>query len=225
MSDQNKDPKMNMPRAYVEGSVFFFDLKLKVSPVCLIPRQESELLVERALQRFPLQGNILDLCSGSGALGLAIKKLRPSLDVTLADISKEAILLSKENARENGLEVEFIQGDFLEPLKGRVFDGIICNPPYVTEDEYKYLDPSVKDFEPKLALVGGEDGLKFYKKLAKEVFFHLKIGGFLCLEIGKDQGKSVEELFSDSDFKGKKVEKDYSSHDRFFFLEKRERGI
>jgi release factor glutamine methyltransferase len=212
---------MNKPKAYQEGEVEFFDLRIKVTPDCLIPRLESELLVERALLRFPEKGEILDLCTGSGALGLSIKSCRKGLDVTLSDISTQALAIAKENASINHLEVHFVHGDFLLPFMGRSFDGIICNPPYVTEGEYKDLDPSVKDFEPKIALVGGKDGLDFYRKLASSVSSILKPSGVLCLEIGKDQGESVYRLF-DSDIWVKRViEKDYAGHDRFFFLEKR----
>ncbi len=209
-----------MPKAYQDGSVEFFDLKIKVTSDCLIPRLESELLVERALQRFPKQGRILDLCTGSGALGLAIKNARGNLQVTLSDMSEKALLIAKENASINCLEVEFVHGDFLTPFTGRTFDGIICNPPYVTIEEYKHLDRSVKDFEPKIALVGGKDGLKFYREFAKNGHFILNPSAVVCFEIGKDQGESIPLLFSSSVWVNKSVEKDYAGHDRFFFLEK-----
>jgi release factor glutamine methyltransferase len=219
MSKDIKNLEIEMPRAYVEGSVLFHDLNIKVSKDCLIPRMETEILVERALKRLPLSGDVLDLCTGSGAIGLSIKKLRPGLKVTLADISTKALLLAKQNAIENAIDVEIVEGDFLEPFKGRLFDAIICNPPYVSQSEYNDLDPLVKNFEPHLALVGGKDGLKFYKKLAKEALSVLKDGGVLCLEIGKDQANDLLDIFSDKDWKNIIVEKDYSSHDRFFFLE------
>ncbi len=212
--------KGDIPRAYQDGWVEFFDLRIKVSQDCLIPRLESELLVERALERFPKQGKILDLCTGSGALGLALKSERKALKVTLSDISKKALAIARENASMNQLDVEIVEGDFLTPFIGEKFDGIICNPPYITEEEYKHLDPSVKDFEPKLALTGGEDGLFFYKKLSQSVDAILNPSGILCLEIGKDQGKSVPLLFDATIWVKKVVEKDYSGHDRFFFLEK-----
>ncbi len=217
-------PEDQKPRAYINGEVEFYDLHLKVSQACLIPRLESELLVERALKRFPHQGVILDLCTGSGALGLAIKGQRPSLKVVLADISKEALALASENAKINSLSVDIFCGDFFKAVSGMKFDGIICNPPYITKDEYELLQKSVKDYEPKIALTDDGDGLTFYRRLALEACSFLHEGAYLCLEIGKDQGSAVFALFSDEIWMNKKIEKDYSSHDRFFFLEKRVRG-
>ena len=211
------------PHAYITGEVEFFDLRLKVNESCLIPRLESELLVEKVLERLPESGRVLDLCCGSGALGLSIKSKRPDLEVILSDKSGAALDIAKENAQMNGLDVELVLGDFLEPFEGQLFDVIVCNPPYITEDEYSLLEKSVKGFEPKMALVGGDDGLKFYKLLAEGALQVLVDDGFLCLEIGKDQGKVLEGLFSDVSWAYKLLEKDYSSHDRFFFLEKRGR--
>jgi len=206
------------PLAYVEGQIEFFDLTLKVDERCLIPRLETELLVERVLKRLPKAGRVLDLCCGSGAIGLAIKSQRPEVEVVLVDISEDALVLAKENAKSNNLNVEFVLSDFLEKVDGK-FDGIICNPPYVTEKEYEDLEESVKGYEPKLALVGGEDGLVFYRKLSEGYKTFLKDEGWIALEIGKDQGRAVKKLFN-----GGSVEKDYSSHDRFFFLQKGEEG-
>lgn len=217
-------PEDQKPRAYIDGEVEFYDLHLKVSNACLIPRLESELLVERALKRFPDKGIILDLCTGSGALGLAIKKQRPSLQVVLADVSQEALSLAFENAKINSLLVTIYCGDFFEAVSGMKFDGIICNPPYVTLDEYECLQKSVKHYEPKIALTDGADGLTFYKRLAQEASSFLCKGGYLCLEIGKDQGAEVFALFSDEIWVDKKIEKDYSSHDRFFFLKRGDGG-
>ncbi|MCH9620638.1 MAG: Release factor glutamine methyltransferase [Chlamydiia bacterium] len=204
----------NRPKAYIDGSVEFYDLTLKVDERCLIPRLESELLVERVLKRLPKNGKVLDLCCGSGALGLAIKSQRLDLEVVLVDISKGALEVARQNAKNNDLLVEFVLGDFLEAIKGQVFDVIICNPPYVTQVEYEELEDSVKGFEPKLALVGGVDGLCFYKKLSAGLKDCLSENGLVALEIGKDQGEAIKKLFG-----GGLVEKDYSGHDRFFFKE------
>lgn len=220
-----KERKKGIPHQYIVGKVVFHDLCLKVNSNCLIPRLESELLVEKALERFPLEGKVLDLCTGSGALGLAIKKLRPKLDVTLVDISEEAIALAKENAKTNKLDVEIIRSDFLYGLGNRKFDAIICNPPYISQQEYDHLELSVKHYEPKIALLGGEDGLKFYKLLAKQAHNFLLRQSVMCLEIGKDQANAVSSLFSEKIWSKKEVEKDYSSHDRFFFLEKRNQEL
>lgn len=204
--------------------MFFFDLEIEVTSDCLIPRLETELLVERALLRLPQQGRVLDLCTGTGVIGLAIKSKVPLLQVVLSDISTKALDVAKKNALKNHLEVEFVCGDFLHPFKQGEFDAIICNPPYITKDEFDQLDDSVKDQEPKIALTDGGDGLTFYKLLAEHAFFYLKASGILCLEIGKDQAKEVSELFSNGFWEKIVVEKDYASHDRFIFLSKKEIG-
>ena len=205
-----------VPHVYLAGKVEFFGVELTVNSSCLIPRLETELLVERALGRFA--GNsVLDLCTGSGAIGLAIKKHCPDCSVTLSDLSKEALETCKNNALQNGLEVEVVKGDFLASVAGRKFDMIVCNPPYISQKEYEALDPLVKDFEPRIALTDEGNGLVFYQKLARGAKDHLAEGSLLCLEIGKDQGEEVQALF-DTNSWIVEVEKDYAGHDRFVFL-------
>jgi release factor glutamine methyltransferase len=211
----------NKPRAYIDGEVEFYKCRIFLNQNVLIPRQESEILVFYALERLKncKGGTLLDLCTGSGCLGLAIKKARPDIHVILSDISPLALECAKKNALLNQLDVEILQGDMLEPLGNRVVDYLICNPPYVTDEEYEYLESSVKDFEPKLALVGGPEGLDFYSHLSKTVKPHINVGGKIFFEIGKDQGQKVVELFSDPYWKKKEIIKDWSGHDRFVFLE------
>jgi release factor glutamine methyltransferase len=209
------------PIEYVLGRVVTKDLTLFVDQSVLIPRVETEILIEHALERMDLrEAQVLDLCAGSGILGLSIKKRKPSFSVTLVDISFEALAVAKRNGESNGLEVEYILGNLLDPLRGRVFDYVLCNPPYVSEEEYKYLDKGVKDFEPKLALVGGEDGLFFYKRLAKELPFYLSSKGKVFFEIGASQGNAVSEIFSTAGWKHVEVKKDLAGLDRFVFAEK-----
>ena len=219
-----KEREAGVPHVYICGKMVFFDLEISVTPVCLIPRLETELLVEAVLSRLPEKGSLLDLCTGSGAIGLAIKSQKPDLEVYLSDISSEAVELAKKNAEKNHLEVNISCGDFLAPFVKGQFDAIVCNPPYITQEEFKELDSLVKDHEPQIALTDGGDGLTFYRLLAKEAFFYLKSSGILCLEIGKDQGKDVSELFSNELWKDVVVKKDYSGHDRFVFLTKNEIG-
>lgn len=220
LSFYNKERERGVPHAYLAGKVVFFDLILEVSGKCLIPRMESEILVERFLKKLPERGRVLDLCTGSGALGLAIKKEKPALDVVLSDVSKEALQVARKNACLNNLDVSFVEGDFLSPFIGERFDAIICNPPYISEEEYLQLEKSVKDYEPKLALVGADNGLHFYKKLAESGLCFLKSSGLLGLEIGKDQGEVVKALFSKKGWMDTIIEKDYSAHDRFCFTQK-----
>ncbi|MFN0065910.1 MAG: peptide chain release factor N(5)-glutamine methyltransferase [Chlamydiales bacterium] len=187
------------PVPYIVGEVEFAGVTLEVNRNVLIPRIETELLVEKISSK----GILWDVCCGSGALGIALKKRYPDLQVTLSDISEEALAVAKRNAQRNQVEVEFRQGDFLEPFVGEKCDILVCNPPYVTEEEFKNLSPEVRLFEPKLALVGG---LAFYERLAKADHY-----GTLYCEIGAKQGATIKKLFG-----GGTVEKDLSGLDRFF---------
>lgn len=209
------------PQAYIDGEVEFYKCRIQLNQNVLIPRQESEILVLYLLERLKKSpgGTLLDLCTGSGCLGLAIKKARPDLHVILSDISPLALECARKNAKLNHLDVEILEGDMLKPLGDRLVDYIVCNPPYVTDGEYETLEGSVKDFEPKLALVGGPEGLDFYSTLSKTVKPHIKDGGKIFFEIGKDQGQKVTDLFSDPIWKKKEVIKDWAGHDRFVFLE------
>ncbi len=203
------------------NEIEFYNCRIKLNQNVLIPRQESEILILYALQRLKNNqgGVLLDLCTGSGCLGLAIKKARPDIEVILSDISSLAIDVAKKNAALNDLKVEILLGDLLSPLEGRKIDYLICNPPYVTDFEYEHLDSSVRDYEPKLALVGGVEGLDFYSALSKCLKAHLNIGGKVFFEIGKDQGQKVLDLFLDPFWRSKEVLKDWAGHDRFVFLE------
>lgn len=216
----HKEREKGFPHVYLTGKVTFHELELFVDSSCLIPRMETELLVERVLLRMNKKGAVLDLCAGSGAIGLSLKKLSPSLSVTLSDVSNGALQICKKNALANLLEVKVVEGDFLEPFKGVKFSTIVCNPPYVSLLEYTSLEKEVKDHEPKIAITDGEDGFSFYKKLSKQAFDILEPFGLLCLEIGKDQGVGIRELFFEEKWE-MEIEKDYSNHDRFVFLKKR----
>ena len=199
----------------------FYRCRIQYDERVLMPRQESEVMVFYVLERMKNcpGGVFLDLCTGSGCLGLAIKKARPDMQVILLDISLDALTVAKHNAHLNHLDVEILQGYLLEPLGGRKVDYVICNPPYVSDEEYEHLDRSVRDYEPKLALVGGKEGLDFYSTLSKTLKSHIKDGGKIFFEIGKDQGGKVLELFSDPCWCNQEVIKDWAGHDRFVFLE------
>jgi release factor glutamine methyltransferase len=211
------------PLEYIFGKVEFFGCMLHITPDVLIPRQETEILLyfaSKILEKMDLQGKkAWDVCCGAGCIGLSIKKKFPMLEVSLSDLSAPALEIARKNAIENQVDVEFLQGDLLSPFLGKKVDIFFCNPPYVSLSEYAVLDPGVKDYEPKHAIVGGDSGLAFYERLAKELPLHLQPGAKIFFEIGKDQGKSVIEIFSSPFWKTKVVEKDWSGHDRFFFLE------
>jgi release factor glutamine methyltransferase len=208
------------PIEYMIGEVSFYHCNIAIGPGVLIPRPETEILVAQIAKL--LQGSemaVWDLCTGSGCIGIALKKVCPTLKVSLSDISGNALKFASMNAKTNGVEVEILKGDLLAPFAERKAHAIICNPPYVSSKEFLTLDPSVKDFEPKEALVGGEDGLFFYRRLAEELPKYLHPHAKVFFEIGENQGESVLKLFDVPVWKSARVEKDWAGKDRFFFLE------
>lgn len=211
------------PLAYIMGEVQFFGCQIKVAPDVLIPRQETEILVDlisKELARSSLEGKSLwDLCCGSGCIGIALKRAHPSLHVVLADQSAAALEVARQNALRNSVEVELLQGDLLAPFGGRTTDFLVCNPPYVTETEFKQLEREVAQFEPRAALVGGPTGLEFYKRLAAELPRCLVPGAKAWFEIGAEQGSGVQQLFQAAHWKNCCVQRDWAGKDRFFSLE------
>ncbi len=212
------------PVEYILGHVSFYGLDLSLTSDVLIPRQETEILVDRAahiLEQEDLREKELwDLCTGSGCIGLSLKKKFPELQVTLSDLSTSAISVAENAARTHQLQVDFLQGDLLTPFEGKKAHYIFCNPPYISMQEYEELSVSVKKFEPKMALVGGSTGLEFYERLATQLPLHTHPGAKVFLEIGYLQGKDVDQIFSDSCWVSKRLEQDWSGKDRFFFLER-----
>ncbi len=183
------------PLWYCVGDADFYGYIIKVDERVLIPRPETEELVEHALPEIGENSRVLDLCTGSGAIAIAVQK-KTNAHVTASDISTDALDLARENVRKNGAEIELIESDLFENLSGRTFDAILTNPPYVRSSDMDGLQREVCDFEPHLALDGGEDGLAFYRRIAREASSYLADGGFLLAECGYDQADAVAELFS-----------------------------
>ncbi len=210
------------PLAYIAGEVEFLDCQIALSRNVLIPRQETEILVDRIakqLEKEGLEEKVLwDLCTGSGCVAIALKKRFPSLRVIASDLSEEALLVAKENAKKNKVEVEFFHGDLFAAAPEEKIDYLVCNPPYVTMEEYEKLDPQVRDWEPKMALVGGSTGLEFYDRLSKELPGVLKSKGLAWFEMGTGQGDKIKNMFNGSPWGKGEVEQDWAGHDRFFFL-------
>ena len=186
------------PIAYILGQWEFYGLPLKVNPHVLIPRDDTCAVAELAIRQslfLEQDPRILDLCCGSGCIGLAIAKRVKDAKVTLADISQAALAVAKENAAYNKLSgrVRCVRANALEPAARFLgkFDLIVSNPPYITAAEMEQLPASVADFEPHLALYGGEDGLDFYRSIAENYTPALRPGGYLCLEFGMGQGDQV----------------------------------
>jgi len=160
-----------------------------------------------------------DLCCGSGCLGVSLKKALPALEVSLSDLSEKAIEIAKANASMNDATVCFYQGDLLSPFRQGKADFVLCNPPYISNQEFDSLDLSVRLYEPKIALASGPSGLEFYIRLADELPVYLNRGAKVFLEIGAGQGAAVGAIFGAKCWKTKCLEKDWAGHDRFFFLE------
>ena len=203
----------NEPYEYITGYIWFGGVKITVTKDVLIPRPETELILTHIQKKAVVPRKILDMCTGSGCLAIALKKMYPEAEVFAADISKAALDVARANARANGVDVTFIESDMFSSVEEGNFDIIVSNPPYITEKEYEGLQLSVKEYEPKIALVGGADGLKYYRELQSNLS-KLSAIGLLAFEIGTGQGGDLFEIF-----KGGEVEKDWASHDRFFFLD------
>jgi len=185
------------PLAYILGQTEFWSLPLKVTPDVLIPRPETELLVEEALPRLSGRQQVLDVGTGSGALAIALAHERQELTVTAIDISPAALAVAADNARSNGVaeRIRFVQHD-LGQLPPGPFDLIVANPPYIPSRELATLMPEVRDFEPQLALDGGVDGLDAYRALARQAGAILTAAGWLLVEVGSGQAAAVKELFA-----------------------------
>ena len=209
------------PLAYVLGEWEFYGLPMKVSPHVLIPRDDTCAVTELAIKQalfLEEDPRILDLCCGSGCIGLAIASRVKDARVTLADISPEALAVAKENVALNKLSgrVRCVSADALRPafpFLGK-FDMIVSNPPYITGAEMKELDRSVSDYEPHLALYGGEDGLDFYRSIAKNFAPALKAGGYLCFEFGMGQGDDVCRILEENEYIVVERVKDYNDRER-----------
>ncbi len=183
------------PLWYIVGNTEFYGFTLDVDERVLIPRPETEELVENALKDINENSEVLDMCTGSGAIAIAIKKLT-NAKVTAVDISDKAIELAKSNASKNNVEIEFVLSDMFESLGERKFDVIISNPPYIKHDDIQTLDKEVKSFEPILALDGGNDGLDYYRKIFQNASKYLKNCGVLYLECGINQAQEIADMFS-----------------------------
>ena len=203
-----------IPLQHITGVQEFMGYTFKVNPHVLIPRQDTETLVTEAaktIQSTPreklsffekLKGrkewDVLDLCCGSGAVGISLAKICSNVKVTATDISAEAVETAEANAEDLRVKVRFLTGDMFEPVKGRKFDMIVSNPPYIRTNMISILQEEVKDHEPLNALDGGRDGLDFYRTIVEKAADFLKPEGFLLMEIGHDQGEDLRKMLKDS---------------------------
>ena len=201
-----------VPLQYITGSQEFMGLNFKVNSHVLIPRQDSETLVEEAVKRLEPDMEVLDLCTGSGCVIISIMKQKKIIG-TASDISKQALLIAKENAKSNQVEVNLVLSDLFQNIRGK-YDMIVANPPYIPTEEIAGLMPEVRIFEPIDALDGKEDGMYFYHRIVRESRKFLKSNGYLCLEIGHDQGGRVAFLMEENGYRNVKVVKDLARNNR-----------
>lgn len=184
------------PLQYILGTAQFMGVTLRTEPGALIPRNDTETLCEQALARMQGRERVLDLCTGTGALAIAIALQFPGAQVTAADISADALAVARKNIADTGARVTLRQGDLFAAVAGERFDIIVSNPPYITAEEMADLQPEVRR-EPALALYGGSDGLDFYRRIAREAPDYLSPGGWLLLEIGSAQAEAVSALLAE----------------------------
>lgn len=188
------------PLQHILGSQEFDGLEFIVTRDVLIPRFDTETLLEEAVRQAPRARTVLDIGTGSGCIAVALAQRLPQAAVTAVDLSPDALSIARRNAERNNAQIEFLLGSFFQPVSERRFDLIVSNPPYITSADLADLQPEVRDFEPRLALDGGPDGLDAYRVLATEAPRHLEPNGWLLLEIGAGQDKDVARLLADAGF-------------------------
>ena len=217
-----------IPYAYIVGHKEFMRLDFKVDENVLIPRDDTEVLTEKVIelakkiQKTSLNEiRIMDMCTGSGCIAIALAKNLKKAKILAIDKSKEALEVAEKNAKINDVEIEFIESDLFKTIEERFFDNeekrfdiIVSNPPYIESSVIPMLQKEVKDNEPLMALDGGEDGLSFYRRISVEAKKYLKENGILAYEIGYDQANGVTEILKENGYQNIEIEKDYSGNDR-----------
>ncbi len=208
------------PLQYIIGEVGFFRESYEVTPDCLIPRQDTEILVDYAVKNIPEGEAFIDLCTGSGCIAISTVKNTKNTRCLAIDVSEPALSVAKANAQRNEVSerLEFLAADALNFKPQEKVFAILSNPPYVTENEYENLDAELY-YEPKLALVGRDNGLEFYKKITKNTKDFLKPFGFIAFEIGKDQEEALRQI-AEENLMQASILKDFSGHPRVAVLRK-----
>lgn len=188
------------PLQHILGSQEFDGLDFFVTKEVLIPRHDTETLVEAAVRHAPQARTVLDIGTGSGCIAISLARRLPLAAITAVDLSPHALAVARRNAEQHGTDINFQLGSFFEPVAGRKFDLIVSNPPYITTADLAALQPEVRDFEPTLALDGGPDGLDAYRVLTSAAPEHLNADGWLLFEVGAGQGDEVKTLLRDAGF-------------------------
>ncbi|MBQ8546844.1 MAG: peptide chain release factor N(5)-glutamine methyltransferase [Clostridia bacterium] len=212
--------KERIPLQYILGKWEFMGKEFLVSPDCLIPRPDTEILVEKALEIIEKGDSVADFCTGSGCIGVSLGIYKPNIDLTLVDISRGALEISKKNAQRHNISARFILGDITKDLVGEKFDVIVSNPPYIPSKDIEGLSPEVKK-EPRLALDGGENGLDIINFLVNDGMELLKDNGKMLIEFGYDQEKSIREcLENNQKIASYEIFYDYGSNPRCVLIYK-----
>lgn len=215
--------RRRIPLAQILGRQSFYGLDFYVNEDVLIPRADTECLVDLVLEDYADLAkqagssslNILDLCTGSGCIGISVAKHLPYQELLLVDLSEKALAVAKKNAEKHlGENVTLLQSDLLTGVQGKKFSLLLSNPPYIVSRVIPGLEREVSEYEPKMALDGGEDGLNFYRRIAKEAKAVLLPGARLYLEIGYDQGESVKDIFQKEGYEAVEVFPDLSGNPR-----------
>jgi len=205
------------PLQYLLGEVEFYNSNLKVTPDVLIPRPETELLVELILEENPAKFlKVCDIGTGSGAIAIALKKARPDWQVTATDISPSALKIARQNAFDNNCQIDFMLSDIYSDINTK-FDLIVSNPPYISESDYLLLESELF-YEPKTALTASENGLFFYKKIIRYAHQYLNLPASLYLEIGAEQSSQISKLADQAEAQKIIIKKDYNNFDRIMII-------
>ena len=204
------------PLQQITGWQEFMGLRFYVTEDVLVPRQDTETLVEEVMRYLRDGMEILDVCTGSGGILLSLLRYSNGCRGVGCDISEKALAVAGQNAKELGISAQFIQSDLFESIEGR-FEYIVSNPPYIRKDMIPTLMEEVRDHEPLIALDGGEDGLDFYRKITREATEHLYSGGMLFFEIGYDQGEAVKLLMEEEGYEEVTVSQDLAGLDRVVY--------
>ena len=201
-----------IPLQYLTGEAWCYGNRFLVNHHVLIPRQDTEILIEEAARRLHAGMRVLDLCTGSGCILISLLK-QTMISGTGSDLSAEALAVAKKNAELHHVHAEWIRSDLFQEIEGK-YDMIVSNPPYIPADDIPLLDPEVRDHEPHMALEGGTDGLDFYRRITEASGNYLKEKGWLCVEIGYDEGSAVKEMFETNGYSEVSVIQDYAGLDR-----------
>ena len=210
-----------VPLQHITHRQEFMKMDFFVDENVLIPRPDTEILVEEVIKIAQKYNSprILDLCTGSGAIAISLKKFVPNADITAVDISEKALEIAQKNAKKLETKINFVKSDLFDKLDNKKFDIIVSNPPYIRKDEIRKLSEEVQK-EPKIALDGGEDGLDFYRIITGQAINYLKTGSFLCFEIGYNQKNDVIKIIEDEqNYKNTYCKKDLYGNDRIIITQ------